>query len=76
MSIEEFLREVLAMANEQFPDHRVLLLGATDVNDGRQAEATIMTNMEQDEVDLMFDTFRVEGVELEDDVEIERSRTH
>lgn len=76
MTMEEFLREVLAIANEKFPDHRVLLLGSTDVNDGRQAEATIITNMEQDEVDLMFDTFRVDRVELEEDVEVERLRTH
>jgi hypothetical protein len=76
MTMEEFLREVLALASEQFPGHRVLLLGSTDIDDGRQAEATIMTNMEQEEVDLMFDTFRRDRVELEDDVEVERLRTH
>jgi hypothetical protein len=76
MTMEDFLREVLAIANEKFPEHRVLLLGSTDLDNGRQAEATIMTNMEQDEVDLMFATFRRDGVELEDDVEVEHLRSH
>jgi hypothetical protein len=69
MSIDDFLRDVLAQANDLFPEHRVLLLGSKDLDNGTQAEATIITNMEQDEVDLMFDTFRVDSIELKDDEE-------
>ncbi len=34
-----------------------------------------MTNMEQDEVDVMFDSLRIEGVELDDAV-VETVRLH
>ena len=57
MTLDDFMRDTLRAAQEKFPDAGLLMVVVEDVDGTDEYEATMMTNMDPEEVNDVVSNF-------------------